>query len=218
MDACYFSDESPYPIERQDGRKRVWRRKGERFAPGCITTVRDKRSVMIWGAMSLHGKSQLVVVNANMNAERYINDILTPHVLPFFNAVPAEGRMFQQDNAPPHAARVTRAFLEANNVGVMLSWPANSQDLNPIKPWHLGRAVRGQANPPRNPAEMTRALTDAWNAVDKQTLRRLVFSMRRRCRAVIAANGGYTSYYFSMMNKVSFQQSLYFICLFPFHI
>ena len=48
--------------------------------------------------------------------------------------------------------------------------------------------------PTRNPAEITRALTDAWNAVDNQTLRRLVFSMRRRCRAVIAANGGYTSY------------------------
>ena len=68
MDACYFSDELSYPIEPQDGRKRVWRRKGERFAPGCVTTVRDKRLVMIWGDMSLHGKSQLVVVNANMDA------------------------------------------------------------------------------------------------------------------------------------------------------
>ena len=29
-----FSDESPYPIERQDGRRRCWRRKGERLAPG----------------------------------------------------------------------------------------------------------------------------------------------------------------------------------------
>ena len=104
--------------------------------------------------------------------------------------------MFKQDNVPPHAAQVTRAFLEANNVDVMLPWPANSPDLNPMEHlWeHLGRAVRGQANPPRNPAEMTRALTDAWNAVDNQTLRKLVFSMRRRCRAVIAANGGYTSY------------------------
>ena len=49
----------------------------------------------------------------------------------------------------------------------MLPWPANSPDLNPMEHlWeHLGRTVRGQANSPRNPAEMTRALTDAWNAL-----------------------------------------------------
>ena len=59
---------------------------------------------------------------------------------------------------------------------------------------HLDLVVRDQPVPPRDPAEMARALTAAWNAVDNHTLRRLVFSMRRRCRAVIAANGFWTDY------------------------
>ena len=36
-----FSDESPFPIERHDGRLRCYRRAGERFAPNCVSTVRD---------------------------------------------------------------------------------------------------------------------------------------------------------------------------------
>ena len=98
-----FSDESPYPIERQDGRKRCWRRKCERLAPGCVSTVKDKRSVMVWGAIGFRVKSPLVVIRGNMDAVRYRNEILIPHVLPLINNLPNQGRLFQQDNAAPPA-------------------------------------------------------------------------------------------------------------------
>ena len=42
-----FSDESSFPIEKCDKRKRVYRRVNERFADGCIQSVDDKRSVMV---------------------------------------------------------------------------------------------------------------------------------------------------------------------------
>ena len=37
-----------------------------------------------------------------------------------------------QDNAPPHVARASQAFLRHHNVQVM-DWPSLSPDLNPIE-------------------------------------------------------------------------------------
>ena len=151
---------------------------------------------MVWGAMGLRGKTPLVVIQGNMDAARYRNEILIPHLLPLMNTMPNNARLFQQDNAPPHRARATFAWFQANNIDVLQPWPASSPDLNPMENlWdHLDNVVRNQPVPPRDPAEMASALTAAWNALDNHTLRRLVFSMRRRCRAVIAANGFWTDY------------------------
>ena len=95
-----FSDESPYPIERQDGRRRCWRRKGERLAPGCVSTVKDKRSVMVWGAMGLRDKTLLVIIHGNMDATRHRNKLCIHDVLPLLNNMPNQARLFQQDNVP----------------------------------------------------------------------------------------------------------------------
>ena len=59
----------------------------------------------------------------------------------------------------------------------------------------IGTAARNGPNPPRNPAEMADALRREWDAIDDWTIRRLIFSMRRRCSAVINANGGNTKYW-----------------------
>jgi transposase len=42
------------------------------------------------------------------------------------------GITFQQDNARPHTARITQAFLQQQNIDV-LPWPSKSPDLNPIE-------------------------------------------------------------------------------------
>jgi transposase len=38
----------------------------------------------------------------------------------------------QQDNDPKHTSRLAREFLQ-NNVPVVIDWPSNSPDLNPIE-------------------------------------------------------------------------------------
>ena len=94
-----FSDESPFPIERHDGRLRCYRRPGERLAPNCVTTVRDKRSVHVWGAVSINGKSQLVQTRGNMNNVRYQNEIINQHVLPLVQRIP--GQIFSSKTTLP---------------------------------------------------------------------------------------------------------------------
>ncbi|GFV07193.1 transposable element Tcb2 transposase [Trichonephila clavipes] len=73
-----------------------------------------------------------------MTAQRYVPDILHPHVLPLMQRLP--GAIFQQDNARLHTARVSQECLHTITT---LPWPARSPDLSPIKHiWdRLGRRV-----------------------------------------------------------------------------
>ena len=84
---------------------------------------------MVWGGISHGVKTPLVVIQDNLTAVRYRDQVLMPHVLPLVNV---HNLTFQHDNARPHVARVCRDFLNQNNVQV-LDWPPYSPDLNPIE-------------------------------------------------------------------------------------
>ena len=58
------------------------------------SAVKDKRSVMVWGAMGLRGKTPLVVTQGNMESARYRNEILIPHLLPLMNTLPNNASLF----------------------------------------------------------------------------------------------------------------------------
>ncbi len=86
---------------------------------------------MVWGGIMGNRKTELVVIQGNLNAQRYIAEVLTPHAMPFIRHH-GPGITLQQDNARPHTARITTQYLARNNVDV-LPWPAVSPDLNPIE-------------------------------------------------------------------------------------
>ncbi|GFV49466.1 DDE_3 domain-containing protein [Trichonephila clavipes] len=48
-------------------------------------------------------------MSGTLTGQRYVDDILRPHVGPFLNGLP--WAIFQQDNARPHTARVAQDFL-----------------------------------------------------------------------------------------------------------
>ena len=79
-----FTDESRFTLFRADGRRRLYRRRGERFADACIFE-RDRYgggSVMVWGGISHGVKSPLIVVPGNLTAVRYRDEILRPVAVP----------------------------------------------------------------------------------------------------------------------------------------
>ena len=117
----FFTDEARFTLFRPDGRLRVYRRRGERFADACVLE-RDRfggGSVMVWGEISHGVQSTLIVVGGNLTAVRYRDEILRPVVVPF---VQQRHLIFQHDNARPHVARVCQDFLANHNINP-LDWP-----------------------------------------------------------------------------------------------
>ncbi|GFX40415.1 transposable element Tcb2 transposase [Trichonephila clavipes] len=92
-----FSDESRFVLGTDGNRVRVWRR-----------PAYDSRST-------------LIVMRETLTGQRYVDDILRPHVGPFLNGLP--GAIFQQDNARLHTARVAQNFLRHFQTHL---WPARS--------------------------------------------------------------------------------------------
>ncbi|CAH1256352.1 BCAN [Branchiostoma lanceolatum] len=186
-----FSDESRFNLRQLDGRVKVWRRRGERFANCCTdkVTAFGGGSVMVWGGITSRGKTRLVIVPGTLNAERYRDTILDPVAIPFIHNM-GPNALLQDDNARPHRARIIADHLQHAGVERM-EWPSKSPDLNPIEHlWdQLGRAVRARVTERTTLADLGRLLVEEWNAIPQHRIARLVTSMRRRCRAVVTARG-----------------------------
>ncbi|GFS50965.1 transposable element Tcb2 transposase, partial [Trichonephila clavipes] len=106
-----FSDESRFVLGTDDNHVRMWRRPGERYNSALTVLRHTARTdgVMVWGAISYYSRSTVIVMCGTLTGQRYVDDILRPHVGPFLNGLP--GTIFQQDNARPHTARVAQDFL-----------------------------------------------------------------------------------------------------------
>ena len=84
-----FSDETRFCLRHMDCRVTVWRRRRERFADCCTDRVTcfSGGSVMGWGFSSLTGRTRLLMIGGNLNAERYWDEILQPVAVPYLNSL-----------------------------------------------------------------------------------------------------------------------------------
>ena len=156
-------------------------------------SVSVTKGVMVWGGISSKGKTDLVIIRGNLNALRYRDEILNAHMLPCLQQ--HQHVTSQQDNVPPHTARITQAFLRANNINA-LPWPAMSPDLSPIEHiWdEFGRRVHSRDPEPLNVYQLEAALIEEWDNMPMNVITSCIYSMRRRCDAVIASQVGHTAY------------------------
>ena len=114
-------------------------------------------------------KTNLIVVQGNLSAQGYINQILQPEAVPFLH------------------------FLQGH--GPALPWPAVSPDMNPIEHiWdYICRKVRARGNV-HNLRDLENALIQEWNNNPNVVIRRCVRLMRGRLAACINSRGGHTRY------------------------
>ncbi|UYV84616.1 K02A2.6-like, partial [Cordylochernes scorpioides] len=179
-----FSDESRFCLSSNSRRVRVWRRRGERSNRAAIVerhTVRQ-RGIMVWGAIAYDSRSPLLRIQGTMTAQRYVDDVLRPVTLPYFQGVP--NALYQQHNARPHTARISQQALQDVQ---MLPWPPYSPDLLPIEHvWDIiGRRLHALPQP-RSEDELWQMVEREWRAIPQDAIRTLIDSLPRRVAACIA--------------------------------
>ncbi|GFV97281.1 transposable element Tcb1 transposase [Trichonephila clavipes] len=120
-----------------------------------------------------------------MTAQRYVHDILQPHVLPLMQRLP--GAIFQQDNARPLMTRVSQDCLRP-----VTTLPSRSPDLSPIE--HIWDHLRRRAEHPASLNELEARLQQIWNEMSQYIIQNLYASMPDRIASCIRARKGSTGY------------------------
>ncbi|CAH1955546.1 unnamed protein product [Acanthoscelides obtectus] len=174
-----FSGESRFCLGMYDGRARVRRRRGERRNPQFFVErhVHHTVGVMVWGAIAYGSRLPLIFIRGNMNAQRYIHEVLESHLLPYLDTL--ADPTFQQDNARSHVARI------------MIS-----PDLSPIEHvWDMmGRRLLNLQRPPQTLEALREELVVAWNEIPQEDIDHLIRSMPRRVGECVAHEGASTHY------------------------
>ncbi|GFX06191.1 transposable element Tcb1 transposase [Trichonephila clavipes] len=155
--ACVlFSDESRFSLSSDCRCQLIWRESGTAYRPENIQEkdLYPTCSIMVWAGIMINGRTRLhVVANGTMTGQRYIDEVLLPHIRLFLGADCLDSEGIQR-----------------------LVWPARAPDLNPIENvWHaLGRQVAGRNYPPTNMNTLIRALTEEWDKLPQQLLDNVV--------------------------------------------
>ncbi|GFX65614.1 transposable element Tc1 transposase [Trichonephila clavipes] len=197
-----FSDESLFNLGNHDGSIRVRRYAGERCLPECVIEHNSglTTGVMVWNAISYHGRSNLLRIEGNLNSNRYFREVLHPEVVLFLQSIP--GAIFQQDNARPQVAKTVRDFCSSQHMQ-LLPWPAYSPVMSPIEHVRdlVGRRLARDPHPAASRDEFLLRIQAIWNSLPQSDIQ-ICLTIPLRITALIAVRGGYTKYCFSTLNVV----------------
>ncbi len=127
-----WSDETKFDILVGNHRHRVLWAKEEGDLPACYqNSVQKPASLMVWGCIRY---GQLACFGGrHYKCWKVYIKVLEQHMLPsrwrLFQRSPC---VFQRDNAKPHTAAITTAWLRIRRVRV-LNWPACCPDFSPLE-------------------------------------------------------------------------------------
>ncbi|GFV38444.1 transposable element Tcb2 transposase [Trichonephila clavipes] len=130
----------------------------------------DDNRVRVWRCPAYDSRPTLIVMRGTLTGQRYVVDILQPHVGPFLNGLP--GAIFQQDNARPHTARVAQDFLRHFHT---LPWPARSPELSSVE--HVWYQLKRQMPSCHSVHDLELAVQELWAHLPQDNIRCLINSM-----------------------------------------
>ncbi|GFU08504.1 transposable element Tcb1 transposase [Trichonephila clavipes] len=150
--ACVlFSAESRFSLSSDCRRQLIWRESGTAYRPENIQE-KDRYptcSIMVWAGIMINGRTRLdVVANGTMTGQRYIDEVLLPHVRLFRGAVGDTFFYGRQRNMSSNT-RCSRLSRQRGQVA-------------------------GRNYPPTNKNTLIRALTEEWDKLPQQLLDNVV--------------------------------------------
>jgi transposase len=128
-----FSDEKKFNLDGPDGFAYYWH---DLRKEKVIFSKRNYGggSLMVWIGLSKDFKAKLYVIDGSLNSVKYqalLGTVFEP-LRALVDGRYAAGTIFQQDNASPHTAKATSAWLVERNI-TRLPWVARSPDLNIVE-------------------------------------------------------------------------------------
>ena len=178
----------------------VTRKVEEKYIPECLVPkFAGYSSAMAYAAISGLSKGPLILMEkgwGKVTAQVYSQRVL-PSFYQYIRDIEREvgfmRAIHMEDNASIHTAQLTQAYHNYYGV-IRMVWPAHSPDLNPIENvWRLLKYRIGKRFP-KTDAEVRQYLLEEWEKLDIEDFRKYIESMPKRCKAVIAANGGHTEW------------------------
>ena len=151
---------------------------------------------MMWGCMTAEGVGYACRRDGRMDAALYCR-ILSDELVDTLDyyRLNRDDIIFQQDNDPKHTSNLAHQWFEDNGV-VVLEWPSQSADLNPIEHlwFHLKQKLNEYKTQPTSIHELLQPAEKERNTIPVQVYVNLIENMPRRVDEVLKAKGKHTKY------------------------
>lgn len=149
--------------------------------------------VHIWGGISYHGATKIVIFTGNMNAIRY-SKILDASLLQFIKECYPHGHRLQQDNDPKHKSKFIEKYFTKNKINWWKT-PAESPDLNPIENvWGSLKQFLRNDFKPKNLDELKSGIQQFWSTLTPEICRKYINHLHKVMPKVVTVGGNPSGY------------------------
>ena len=196
-----FSDEKWFMIGGIKGNEKMWvdmcdPDPEERY----VGKVAHPTKVMVWGAISYDGRSNLHFFDGKVKGEQYceaVKEAMLDYLYKpeWMNVRRGAKLTFMQDGARCHTSKSTEEWLEEHlpaswKFTPFGGWPPNSPDLNPIEIiWAVlqDKVIEREAF---TEEKLAQVIEEEWWKLDQGIIRDLYFRQEEKMNLVIKFNGG----------------------------
>jgi hypothetical protein len=146
--------------------------------------------------MCIDGPGMMYIIEGRFNQHGY-QRILEEHLygtIQKYN-LDASEVIFQHDNAPIHSSNSMKQCFSRQYFGV-LSWPAQSSDLNPIENlWAiLEKRLNQYDAPPKGIFELWSRVEETFPSIIVDDCKRIIESMPKQIATVLKSKGKWTKW------------------------
>jgi hypothetical protein len=139
--------------------------------------------VMVWGGISLFGKTPLIVIKGTLDSKGYC-DVLKEYKKWLKRVKADHSALLLQDKAPVHTSGETARFLQAQGLKTVPNWPPNSPDLNPIELVWGWMSNKVRSLQPTTQDDLVEMVQHVWSELDEEMIGNFIMGLPKRMEQV----------------------------------